>query len=220
MGPQVGFTPEDVSAQLMRAGGAMALLMACVDTETIRLVGRWRSNIILCYLHMTAHTFMEGLALRMFQHEDYVLIPPAHGDQKPRSQTLGISSAFIGLQWEASTTTRSHPRHVPRRLFQRYYMVHSPQCRDHRSAALRNYYHGTPSGFTPEDVRARSIRAGGAMALLMERVNIDTIRFVGRWRSDVMLRYLHTTEHTFMEGLASCMVQHGDYALIPPAHGY
>ena len=47
MGPQVGLTPEDVSARSMRAGGAMALLMARVDTDTIRLMGRWRSDVML-----------------------------------------------------------------------------------------------------------------------------------------------------------------------------
>ena len=78
---------------------------------------------------------------------------------------------------------------------------------------------GPQVGFTPEDVSARSMRAGGAMALLMARVNTDTIRLVGRWCSDVMLRCLHTTAQTFTEGLTSRMVQHGDYALIPPAHG-
>ena len=40
MGPQVGFTPEDISARSMRAGGAMALLMARVNIDTIRLVVR------------------------------------------------------------------------------------------------------------------------------------------------------------------------------------
>ena len=57
------------------------------------------------------------------------------------------------------------------------------------------------------------------MALFMERVDTDTIRLVGRWRSNVMLRYIHTTAQTFTEGLASSMVQHRDFALIPPAHG-
>ena len=80
MGPQVGFTPEDVIARSMRASGAMALLMASVDTHTIRLVGRCRSDFMLRYLHTTAHTFTEGLATRMVQHEDYALIPPAHRD--------------------------------------------------------------------------------------------------------------------------------------------
>ena len=63
------------------------------------------------------------------------------------------------------------------------------------------------------------MRSGGAMALLMAYVDTDTISLVGRWRRDVMLRYLHTTAQTFMEGLASRVVQHGDCALIPPAHG-
>ena len=80
MGPPVGFTLEGVSAQSMRAGGAMALLMACVNTDMIRLVGRWRSDVMLRYLHTTAQTFTEGLASRMVQHGDYALIPPAHGD--------------------------------------------------------------------------------------------------------------------------------------------
>ena len=39
MGSQVGFTPEDVSACSMSAGRAMALIMARVDTDRIRLVG-------------------------------------------------------------------------------------------------------------------------------------------------------------------------------------
>ena len=88
------------------------------------------------------------------------------------------------------------------------------------TVALRaaNTLIGPQVGFTPEDVIARSMRAGGAMALLMARVNTDTIRLMGRWLSDVMLLYLHTTAHMFTEGLASRMVQHGDYALIPPAH--
>ena len=63
------------------------------------------------------------------------------------------------------------------------------------------------------------MRAGGAMALLMARVHTYTICLVGRWCRDVMLRYLHTTAQRFTEGLASRMVQHGDYALIPPSHG-
>ena len=80
MGPRLVFTPEEVSAQLMRADGAMALIMTCVDTDTIRLVGRWRSDVMLCYLHTTAQTVMEGLASCMVQHGDYALIPPTHGD--------------------------------------------------------------------------------------------------------------------------------------------
>ena len=79
IGPQVGFTPDNDSTLLMRAGGVMALLMARVNTDTIRLVGRWHRYSILRYLHMTAHTFTAVLAARMVQHGYYALIPPAHG---------------------------------------------------------------------------------------------------------------------------------------------
>ena len=78
--PQVGFTLEDISARSMRAGGAMALLMARVDTDTICLMGMWRSDIMLRYLHTTAQTLTEELAARMVHHGDYALIPPAHRD--------------------------------------------------------------------------------------------------------------------------------------------
>ena len=63
------------------------------------------------------------------------------------------------------------------------------------------------------------MQAGGAMTLRMARVGTDTIRLVGRWRSHIMMRYLHTMAKTFTERIEARMVQHGDYALIPPAHG-
>ena len=62
------------------------------------------------------------------------------------------------------------------------------------------------------------MRAGGAIALIMARVNTDTTRLVDRCCINPMLRYLHTTVQTFTEGLVERMVQHGDFALIPPDH--
>ena len=56
------------------------------------------------------------------------------------------------------------------------------------------------------------------MYLLMARVDPDTIRVVGRWRSDMILRYLHTTENSVTEGLLTNMFKHGAYALITPTH--
>ena len=57
------------------------------------------------------------------------------------------------------------------------------------------------------------------MVLLLARVDTDIIRLVGRWRSDTMHRYLHTTAKSIAQGLSVRMVQYGTYALIPPAHG-
>ena len=47
------------------------------------------------------------------------------------------------------------------------------------------------SGVIPEKVQTRSLRAGGAMALLCAQVDSDMIKLVGRWRSDAMFWYLH-----------------------------
>ena len=77
-GPSIGFTKADISARSLRGGGAMALLMAGVDPDTIRLVGRRRSDTMLCYLHTPEKHFTEGLSDNMFQHVAYTVIPPSH----------------------------------------------------------------------------------------------------------------------------------------------
>ena len=74
-GPSIRFTASDISAYFLRTGVAMALLL---DPDTIHLVGRWRSKIILHYLHITTKSFTIGLEVRMLQHGDYALIPPEH----------------------------------------------------------------------------------------------------------------------------------------------
>ena len=53
------------------------------------------------------------------------------------------------------------------------------------------------------------------MALLCAGVDNDRIKLVGRWRSDAMMRYLHTQAAPLMSPLAPLMVQHGTYALLP-----
>ena len=37
------------------------------------------------------------------------------------------------------------------------------------------------------------------MALLLENIEADTIRIIGRWRSDEILRYLHVTARPLMQ---------------------
>lgn len=75
--------------------------------------------------------------------------------------------------------------------------------------------YGPPYGYTAADVSARSLRAGGAMALFNSQVDSDTIRLLGRWQSDAMLRYLHLQAQPAMKGFARRMLQGGDYAFHP-----
>ena len=58
LGHDLGFLPADVSARCLRAAGANALLLAKIDPDVIRLIGRWRSNEMLRYLHVQAAPLM------------------------------------------------------------------------------------------------------------------------------------------------------------------
>jgi hypothetical protein len=75
MGELVGLLSSDISIRSLRASGAMALLCAQVDTDRIRLLGRWRSDKMLRYLHVQAYPVVAHLAPAMLQHGHYTLIP-------------------------------------------------------------------------------------------------------------------------------------------------
>jgi hypothetical protein len=71
------------------------------------------------------------------------------------------------------------------------------------------------TGLLPADISARSLRAGGAMALLCGRIDHDTIRMLGRWHSDAMMRYLHLQAKPLMRQFAPAMFNHGTYTFLP-----
>ena len=75
LGPALGFLATDISARSLRAGGAMALLCAHVDSDTIRLIGRWRSDEMLRYLHVQAEPIMRDFAQRMLLGGSFTLLP-------------------------------------------------------------------------------------------------------------------------------------------------
>ena len=81
IGADLGFLPCEVSARSLRAAGATALLVANVDPDIIRLLGRWRSDEMLRYLHISAEPVMRHFARQMLQ-ADYTLSPhqfvPSH----------------------------------------------------------------------------------------------------------------------------------------------
>lgn len=75
LGPALGFLPKHVSARSLRASGAMALLCANVDTDKIRLIGRWRSDEMLRYLHVQADRVMQHFSSRMLSGGHFSLLP-------------------------------------------------------------------------------------------------------------------------------------------------
>lgn len=62
----------------MRAGGAMALLCGKIDTDTIRLVGRWKSETVFRYLHAQATPLVRDLAKVMWRNGDFTLLPQSN----------------------------------------------------------------------------------------------------------------------------------------------
>lgn len=75
LGPQFGFNSKDISARSLRASGAMALLCAQVDTDIIQLLGRWRSDEMLRYLHIQAEPVMRDFSSRMLLNGTFTLHP-------------------------------------------------------------------------------------------------------------------------------------------------
>ena len=57
-----------------RASGVMALLLANVDPDKIRIVGRWRSNAMFRYLHAHAEPLVQGNVRLMFSAGHYTLL--------------------------------------------------------------------------------------------------------------------------------------------------
>ena len=74
-GTHLGFTHQDVSSSSLRAAGSMALLCSGVDNDIIGLIGRWRSNEMLRYLHEQAEPIMRNFSKLMISHGNYNLLP-------------------------------------------------------------------------------------------------------------------------------------------------
>jgi hypothetical protein len=75
IGHTLGLQPSDISVRAIRAGGAMALLLGNVDYATIQLIGRWRSDQILRYLHVSARPIMQCHASIMTQNSAFRQFP-------------------------------------------------------------------------------------------------------------------------------------------------
>jgi len=75
MGPGLGVMADEVSARSLRPSGAMALLCSQVDSNAIRLLGRWRSDEMYRYLSVQAQPIMRDFSARMITGGQYVLLP-------------------------------------------------------------------------------------------------------------------------------------------------
>ena len=80
-GPNLGFKSNDVSARSLCAAGAMSLLCSRVDSVIIKMIGIWRSDETLMYLHVQADTTMKSLLRLMLTNGNYYFLP--HQEEVP-----------------------------------------------------------------------------------------------------------------------------------------
>jgi len=71
------------------------------------------------------------------------------------------------------------------------------------------------TGLAPTEISARSLRAGGAMALLCGDVDHNLIQLLGHWHSDAMMRCLHLQAQPIMKTFAKAMFNNGNYSFLP-----
>ena len=85
VGPEtLDIAPHEIEARSLRAGGATALLCAGIDMDLIRLLGRWKSDAMLCYLHASANPHVHKLARQMFHGGHYSFAPGTFVPQLPQ----------------------------------------------------------------------------------------------------------------------------------------
>ena len=72
------------------------------------------------------------------------------------------------------------------------------------------------TGIAFDLLSARSLRPGGATALLCANISADAIQLLGRWKSDAMFRYLRIQAAT--TNYAQLMLDHGSYTFAPQVH--
>ena len=80
----------------------------------------------------------------------------------------------------------------------------------HHAGLLRHV-----TGVNPKEYTARSLRAGGAMALLLGGCDKTVIDLVGRWHSDSMMEYLHQAALPIYKQLSTAMFANGGHSFPP-----
>ena len=73
---EFGIGPDDVSAGCLRSTGAMALFCGGIDSNRIRLLGRWKSWTMLRYFHLQSRAARCGLSAAMLHGDKIDMLPP------------------------------------------------------------------------------------------------------------------------------------------------
>ena len=75
--------------------------------------------------------------------------------------------------------------------------------------------HNVTLNIDPQEIDSRSLRSGGATALLCAQVDRDLIQLQGCWKSDAMIRYLHVSASPWVNKFAEQMFKAGNFSFLP-----
>jgi len=114
-------------------------------------------------------------------------------------------------KYTSDPTTKLYEHYNPAR--KKWYKVKAPLITNALRHSAQDLYPQT--SIDPDLVSCRSLRPGGATALLCAKVDTDYIMLMGRWRSDAMFRYLRAQAAT--KELSQKMLEHGAYTFHPQA---
>jgi hypothetical protein len=70
-----GIPASEISARLLRGGGAMVMLCGNIDLNNIQTMGRWHSDAMMRYLHIQAQPIIGNYAAIMMNVGNYAFQP-------------------------------------------------------------------------------------------------------------------------------------------------
>jgi hypothetical protein len=71
------------------------------------------------------------------------------------------------------------------------------------------------TGIKATAISAQLLRAGEAMAIFFEKIEMHNIHLMGQWHSDTTMWYLHGHTHPLVGVFAVCMYNDGEYTFQP-----
>ena len=81
-----------------------------------------------------------------------------------------------------------------------------------RAAAIQ--YGEVRLGFLASRIGTHSLRAGAAMAMFLAGVPVETIQLIGRWRSQMFMRFIRIQVQQMTKGVADVMTANPNFFTI------
>ena len=91
--PDLVFIAKDKLGSSLHAKYAMDILFYIIDTGIIKLIGHWRINEMMCYLHLQSRNAMRKLSSLMLAHGRYYFF--THHEYHVTKPPVQIYALFI-----------------------------------------------------------------------------------------------------------------------------